>query len=154
MPVTETSLKYSRDELYTYDEAKEIIGVRWDAITRGVTAQVLTGIRLPHEQNKFLIKYEVEALRGFKQTTSKEARRLVEEARAAHNPNTNSQPELDQLSLTKEMARRESLGENAEQRIERYINSEIRRDPASTALIRAVGKLVGSTEWIIKAGIE
>lgn len=73
---------YSIDELCTFQEAADAIGVRYDAISEAVRYGALTSTRLPdHPNKKFVLKLEVDALAGGGKVASKKARAIVEMAR-------------------------------------------------------------------------
>lgn len=79
--MTNAGIQYDRKELLTFDEAATKIGVsRW-SITRAVQTGILTSVRIPHEMNKFIPRYEVEPLVNTGKITSREARARIEEAR-------------------------------------------------------------------------
>src|SRR5258708_30848951 len=72
---------YGRDEVYTYREVADIVGVSIDAVFQAARTDVVTRVRLPHSREMYIVKDEVEALRGFGRITSKEARVKIEEVR-------------------------------------------------------------------------
>ncbi len=81
MPITISV--YTIEDLYTPEEAMEIIGVGKDAIGKAVSTGILTSTHLkPYGNTKFLLRTEVDALAGLKQTTSREARARIA---AVHN---------------------------------------------------------------------
>lgn len=70
---------FKRSELYTYDEAAAIIGVRYASICEAVRYGVLTSTRIPsHPNKKFVLKSEVNPIAGSRRVTSKKARMAVE----------------------------------------------------------------------------
>jgi hypothetical protein len=72
------TLSYKREDCYTLEEAAQIIGVVHGTMYRATSMGVLTTIRIKGEgQCLFLLKPEVEALRGSGEVSSKEARARV-----------------------------------------------------------------------------
>jgi hypothetical protein len=72
---------YTREELYTYRETAGIVEVSIDAVFQAARTGVVTRVRLPHSREMYIVKDEVEALRGFGRITSKEARVKIEQVR-------------------------------------------------------------------------
>lgn len=75
---------FTREDLYTYKEATGVLGVSAGAISTAATTGIFTTLRLQHHQEKFIPKYEVDALVGTGVVISKKARETVEQARRQH----------------------------------------------------------------------
>jgi hypothetical protein len=73
---------YNRDELYDYETAASVIGVSYYTLLKATSAGILTAVRLPHEQGKFCLRLEVDAIAGLGQMTSKKACLAIQSARS------------------------------------------------------------------------
>jgi hypothetical protein len=88
------TLSTDRENYYSLKEAMEIIGVKYDAITSATRNGILTATRIKGcGQHLFVLKIEVEALRGLGEVTSVGARARVNEVR-----NTNRDYFAEELS--------------------------------------------------------
>lgn len=111
---------YKREELYTYKEAADIIGVAPNSMYPAVSHGILTAVRLPHEKEKYLLKVEVDAIAGLGTVTSKLARSRVEKTRIAYSGS------LDDFSAEK---------------IESMVRQAFSKD--SSTVITTIAKLLG-----------
>ncbi len=80
--ITKTLSMYNRDEVYTYREAAEVVGVRYDVIANASRLGILTSTRIAgNGALKFVLKSEVDAVAGTKEVTSKVAQAKINEVR-------------------------------------------------------------------------
>ena len=80
--ITKTLSVYNRDEVYTYKEAADIVGVRYDVIANASRLGILTSTRIAGNGSlKFILKSEVDAVVGMKEVTSKAAQAKINEVR-------------------------------------------------------------------------
>jgi hypothetical protein len=70
---------FSREEVYSFDEALSIIGVGKDALTRARASDILTSVRIKDGESKakYFLKTEIDAIAGLESVLSKEVRTRI-----------------------------------------------------------------------------
>jgi len=71
----------TKEMYYTYEEAASIVGASYARISDAVSKGTLTGVKLPHDSRKYVLKSEVDAIAGLGRVASKEAKTRIEAVR-------------------------------------------------------------------------
>ncbi len=87
--------QYDREELYSYEEAADVIGVVYSSFVDATRFGIFTIVKLPHDRRKYLLKSEVDPLAGTGKITAKSVRAKVRAVqRSAGVPDMTSSKEI------------------------------------------------------------
>ncbi len=75
---------YTLDDVYTYREAAAIVGNSWQDIQLGTSTGLLTRAKVAGDRHSYVLRVEINAIKGRGRLHSKEAKAILAGVRAEH----------------------------------------------------------------------